>query len=91
MKFEKRTDITGVHAYAGENFEFPLLLYEKNDWDRTQMSYIDSSKHTTKSLIDWCKSHHIDFDIAYPLKISAPIRHPFRHLRYLRLIHSLQH
>ena len=88
MKLRKPTkDITGIHIY--DNLEFPLMLYEKGDWDRAQLSYLNPSIHTTRSMIQWCRNHHIDFDILYPMKRSTPLRHPIKHLRYLKLIHCL--
>ena len=86
MKYRK--DITGVHLYS-DGLEFPVAIYEKNDWDRTQISYIDTSKHTTRSLIQWCKNHHIDWDIVYPIRKISPFRHPLRHLRYLKLLRTI--
>ena len=85
---EHRKEITGVHIYA-DNLEFPVAIYEKDDWDRTQISYLDTSVHTTRSLIQWCRNHHIDWEILYPLKKSTPFRHPLKHIRYLKLIHEM--
>ena len=88
MKLRPKESITGIHFYS-DNLEFPLILYEKNDWDRVQISYLDPSVHTTRSLIKWCENHKIHWDIAYPLKKSTPFRHPIRHIRYLKLIHEV--
>ena len=85
---EYKKDITGVHLYS-EGLEFPVAVYERNEWDRTQISYLDTSKHTTKSLIDWCKSHHIEWEILYPIRGSSPFRHPIRHIHYLKLMRSI--
>ena len=84
---EPSKDTTGIHIY--DNLEFPLMLYEKGDWDRTQISFLDSDIHTTESMIRWCKNHHIDYDILYPLNRLSPIKHPIRHIHYLHLKHKL--
>ena len=78
----------GVHIFS-EHLEFPLMLFSRSEWDKTQIGYIDTSKHTTESLIRWCRNHKIDCMIMYPLKRSSPIRHPIRHLRYLKMMRNL--
>ncbi len=83
-----RKDIKGIHLYS-KGLEFPVAGFEKSDWDRTQISYLDTSKHTTRSLITWCKNHHIDWEIVYPIRKSSPFRHPIRHIHYLKLVKSL--
>ena len=83
---EPSKDTTGIHIY--DHLEFPLMLYEKGDWDRTQRNYLNADVHTTESLIRWCRNHHIEYDILYPLKKLSPLKHPIRHIRYLKLIHT---
>lgn len=83
---EPSKDTTGIHIY--DHLEFPLMLYEKGDWDKTQISYLNQDVHTTESMIQWCRYHHIEYDILYPLKKFSALKNPLRHIHYLKLIHK---
>ena len=82
-----KNNLTGIHLYC-DHLEFPVVLYEKSQWDKTQMEYLDTSIHTTESLINWANAHKIGFDVIPPLKITTPIRHPLKFLHYIQLKHK---
>ena len=87
--FSHEETLTGIHFYTS-NLEFPMAIAERGDWDRTQLSYLNPAIQSTESMIRWCKAHHMDWAILYPLSKSAAFKHPFKYLRYLNLIHKTE-
>lgn len=73
---------SGIHIFS-KHLEFPVMIEEHSDWDRTQIGYLRTDIHTTESLIRWCKAHGMDCRVIYPLRRWEIVRNPLRYMRYV--------
>ena len=82
-------DITAVYIYS-KGLEFPVMIAERGEWDKTQISFLNLAVHTTKSLVQWCDNHGIIWKIIYPVRRFSWVKNPVKYIRYRVLMCDLR-
>ena len=62
-----------------------LEMYICTCWERTQLAYLNPKIHNSESLCRWCISHHIKYQILYPIFQSTIFKNPYKYFKYLQL------
>lgn len=65
---------------------FPVVVYIRNEWEATELSYVKPEQHDSESLCKWCKTHRINYRILFPISIRHFLKHPFAYYRYCRML-----
>ena len=81
LKLKTPNDLKEFHLFQ-ENLNFPVAMYICNDWEKTQLSYLNPKVHNSESLCRWCISHHIQYQILYPIRISTIFKNPYKYYKY---------
>lgn len=84
MKLQTPDNLKEVHIYK-ENLNFPVIIFICNEWEKTQLAYLDPKVHNSESLCRWCISHQIQYQILYPIKKSTIIKNPYKYFKYLEM------
>lgn len=94
MKQKKQKKLTLLEPEGLKEVHFltkglavPIALYVTSEWEKTQVKYLyqNINFHTTKTICEWCESHHILFNLFYPLPLKYIYKDPKRYIIYLKL------
>ena len=82
-------DVKAIYVFK-KNISFPVFVYSCNDWDNTQISYLNQNiargNFTTLEICKWCIAHHINYQILFPEnKLKLLFKEPRRFFCYLYL------
>lgn len=89
MHLLESENIKAVHIYQ-KNLNFPIVIYICNDWEKVQLSYLYPGEHNSESLCRWCISHHIQYQILYPLFIKTIFKNPYKYFKYVQMKNRLK-
>ena len=73
-----------LHIFQ-KNLNFPVAIYICSEWEKVQLSYLNPEKHNSESLCRWCISHHIQYQILYPILVSTIFKNPYKYFKFLQL------
>lgn len=70
-----------VHIF--QRFGFPIALYTRNQWEQTQIKYLEGNYHknrfNTLVIAKWSQNHNIPYKIFYPKFLSIIKKHVVLH------------
>jgi hypothetical protein len=84
LKLNIPDNVKEIHFYK-ENLNFPIVMYICTCWEKTQLAYLNPKIHNSESLCRWCISHHIKYQILYPILRSSIVKNPYKYYKYLQL------
>lgn len=84
MKLNAPDDIKELQIFT-KNLNFPVAIFICTDWEKTQLSYLNPGMHNSESLCRWCISHHIQYQILYPILVSTIFKNPYKYFKFLQL------
>lgn len=77
-------NVKELHIFE-KNLNFPIIIFICTDWEKTQLSYLNPRAHDSESLCRWCISHHIQYQILYPIFKSTILKNPYKYYKYLQM------
>ena len=84
----------GLHFYI-EGLNFPIAIGTYSDWEEVQVSYLSSNikngSFNSEAICQWCKSHHIQYRIVYPIKKSTVFKNPYKYYKFVQLKKKLNY
>lgn len=72
------------------HLKFLIVLYVCSDWEKTQLSHLDTKKHSSESLIKWFVNHNISYQVIYPIHIKSLIINPHKVLAYVKMQRNIK-
>ncbi len=72
-----------------EGINFPIAVPIYSEWEKTQFQYllnnIKATRFTSFDVCKWCISHHLSYEIIYPLNKASIFKNPYKYYQYLQM------
>lgn len=77
-----------IHVFV-ERHKFPIAVFLRDDWEKTQLDYLKPDENTTESLCDWCDKHNVQYQVLYPSVAKSVMKSPLMYYKYRKMIDRL--
>ena len=80
-----------LHFFT-ENINFPIAIAIYDEWQKTQCSYLlaNIQGFSSEQICIWCITHHIEYQILYPLSKLIIFKNPYKFYGYLLMKYRLK-
>jgi hypothetical protein len=77
-----------IHVFV-ERHRHPIAVFLRDDWEKTQLEYVNPNNTSTDDLCEWCDKHNIKYQVLYPSVIKDITRNPFMYHKYRKMIENM--